>query len=212
MTSRPRLGCPGTSLLLLLRRGPEAWRRLFIRSRQQWKEPRMKADPSVARLHFDRFELDEAEARLTCAGQTRSARAEALRRALRTGAHLRQPGDEERVARPRLGSSLRLGVGAQDGHQRSACGARRRPETATLHRDRIAARLSLHRCHGGRVRRNARLPSSGTSRLGATTPPWRHSRHCAAATRRSPRSSTRSPPRWSASGSSSTIPRAESLP
>ena len=29
----------------------------------------MKADPSVARLRFDRFELDEAEARLTCAGQ-----------------------------------------------------------------------------------------------------------------------------------------------
>jgi DNA-binding winged helix-turn-helix (wHTH) protein len=29
----------------------------------------MKADPSVARLHFDRFELDEAEARLTCAGE-----------------------------------------------------------------------------------------------------------------------------------------------
>jgi Response regulators consisting of a CheY-like receiver domain and a winged-helix DNA-binding domain len=29
----------------------------------------MKTDPSVARLHFDRFELDEAEARLTCAGE-----------------------------------------------------------------------------------------------------------------------------------------------
>jgi DNA-binding winged helix-turn-helix (wHTH) protein len=29
----------------------------------------MKADPSVARLRFDRFELDEAEARLTCDGQ-----------------------------------------------------------------------------------------------------------------------------------------------
>jgi DNA-binding winged helix-turn-helix (wHTH) protein len=29
----------------------------------------MKADPSVARLHFDRFDLDEAEARLTCDGQ-----------------------------------------------------------------------------------------------------------------------------------------------
>ena len=30
----------------------------------------MKADPSVARLRFDRFELDEAEARLTCAGES----------------------------------------------------------------------------------------------------------------------------------------------
>ena len=29
----------------------------------------MKADPFVARLRFDRFELDEAEARLTCAGE-----------------------------------------------------------------------------------------------------------------------------------------------
>ena len=29
----------------------------------------MKADLSVARLHFDRFELDEAEARLTCTGE-----------------------------------------------------------------------------------------------------------------------------------------------
>ena len=29
----------------------------------------MKADTSVARLHFDRFELDEAEARLTFAGE-----------------------------------------------------------------------------------------------------------------------------------------------
>ena len=29
----------------------------------------MKADPSVARPRFDRFELDETEARLTCAGE-----------------------------------------------------------------------------------------------------------------------------------------------
>ena len=29
----------------------------------------MKADPPVARLRFDRFELDEAEARLTCDGE-----------------------------------------------------------------------------------------------------------------------------------------------
>ena len=32
----------------------------------------MKADPSVARLRFDRFELDEAEARLTCDGEPRA--------------------------------------------------------------------------------------------------------------------------------------------
>jgi DNA-binding winged helix-turn-helix (wHTH) protein len=29
----------------------------------------MKTDTSIARLRFDRFELDEAEARLTCAGE-----------------------------------------------------------------------------------------------------------------------------------------------
>jgi DNA-binding winged helix-turn-helix (wHTH) protein len=29
----------------------------------------MKADPSLAQLRFDQFELDEAEARLTCAGE-----------------------------------------------------------------------------------------------------------------------------------------------
>jgi len=29
----------------------------------------MKADPSVARLRFNRFELDGAEARLTCDGK-----------------------------------------------------------------------------------------------------------------------------------------------
>ncbi len=29
----------------------------------------MNADPSIARLRFDRFELDEADARLLCAGE-----------------------------------------------------------------------------------------------------------------------------------------------
>jgi DNA-binding winged helix-turn-helix (wHTH) protein len=33
------------------------------------KDLRSKRDPSVAPLRFDRFELDEAEARLTCAGE-----------------------------------------------------------------------------------------------------------------------------------------------
>ena len=50
----------------------------------------MKADPFVARLRFDRFELDEAEARLTVQRATRSARAEAIRRAVRAGTHARQ--------------------------------------------------------------------------------------------------------------------------
>ena len=31
--------------------------------------PALKTDASAARLRFDRFELDEAEARLTCSGQ-----------------------------------------------------------------------------------------------------------------------------------------------
>ncbi len=154
-------------------------------------------NPVCAR--FDRFELDEAEARLLCTGEGRNARAETLRSAVRPGAHPRQPGDEERVARPRLGSSLRHRLGAQDGHQRSACGARRRPEAAALHRDRIAARAIASSLPRLARRRNARPPSSDTSRWAATIPPLRHSRHSAAATRRSPSSSAWSPPPWSAS-------------
>src|SRR4029453_18100460 len=50
-----------------------------------------------------------------------------------------------------MGPPVRHRVGAKDGHQRSACGARRRPETAALHRDGIAAWLSLHRFHDWRV-------------------------------------------------------------
>src|SRR4029453_11317437 len=45
------------------------WRGPFIPSRWLDRSPRMKADPFVARLRFDRFELDEAEARLRCAGE-----------------------------------------------------------------------------------------------------------------------------------------------
>src|SRR5215471_14572290 len=43
---------------------------LFIPSRgNSPRSLRMKVDPTVARLRFDRFELDEADARLMCAGE-----------------------------------------------------------------------------------------------------------------------------------------------
>jgi DNA-binding winged helix-turn-helix (wHTH) protein len=42
---------------------------LSIKPGRGAKDLRSKRDPSVARLRFDRFELDEAEARLTCAGE-----------------------------------------------------------------------------------------------------------------------------------------------
>lgn len=104
-----------------------------------------RMNPSAARLRFDRFELDESEARLTRAGEPRDSRAETLRCPLRTSTYSRPPRDQERAARPRLGSSLRQRVGAQDGHQRPARSARPRSEAAALHRDGVAPRLSLHR-------------------------------------------------------------------
>ena len=135
----------------------------------------MKADPSVARLRFDRFELDEAEARLTCAGEpvALAPKPFAVLCAL-----ARTPGSlvtKNALLDHRLGSSLRHRLGAQDGHQRSACGARRRPETAALHRDRIAARLSLHRCHGWRV--VATRACHRAERRGCARPPRPYGTH-----------------------------------
>ena len=76
----------------------------------------VNTDLPRARLRFDCFELDEADARLA-RRRTGTTRAEAVRRALRTDAQARQAGDEERVARRRLGPSVRHGVGAQVGDQ-----------------------------------------------------------------------------------------------
>ena len=133
----------------------------------------MNADPSCRPAALRRFRARRSGGAADVRRRARSPRPEAVRRALRAGARAAHAGDQGRLARRRLGPSVRHRVGAQDGDQRSACGARRRPETAALHRDRIAARLSLHRCHGWRVRRNARLPSSGTARAGRAIPPWR---------------------------------------
>jgi len=71
----------------------------------------MKADPSVARLHFDRFEHHEAEARLTCAGVpvALAPKPFAVLCAL-----ARTPGGlvtKNALLVPRLGSSLRHRVG-----------------------------------------------------------------------------------------------------
>ena len=56
--------------------------------------PAMNLQPSGARLSFDGFELDEVDARLTCEGQSVPHPAATLRRALRTGAQTRPPGDQ----------------------------------------------------------------------------------------------------------------------
>ena len=88
----------------------------------------------------------------------------------------RRPGNgcstKTRTARRRLGPPVRHRLGAQDGHQRT-CGRR----STTIRNSRVTSR----RCRGADIaslpprwarRRTARLPSSGTSRLGATIPPW----------------------------------------
>ena len=161
------------------------------------------------RVRFDAFELDEPNALLLRNGKavTLAPKPFGVLCAL-----ARRPGSlltKHALLDDVWGHQFVTDSVLKTGHQRGACGARRRPETAALHRDGIAARLSLHRSPRLARRRNARLPSSGTSRLGATIPPLRHSRHCAAATRRSPSSSARSPPRWSASRLSSTSPSRE---
>ena len=57
----------------------------------------MKADPSVARLRFDHFELDEAEARLTCAGEPVALAPKPFAVLCALARTPRQAGDEERA-------------------------------------------------------------------------------------------------------------------
>src|SRR4030095_4191545 len=69
LTASPRWSrrFPPPSLLLPReRQGGEA---LLSHPDSSERSPRMKADPFVARLRFDRFELDEGEARLTRDGE-----------------------------------------------------------------------------------------------------------------------------------------------
>ena len=96
-------------------------------------------------LRFDRFELDEADARLTCAGQPVPLAPKPFAVLCALARSPRKLVTKNALARRRLGPSLRHRIGAQVRDQRSARGARRRPEAAALHRDGVAPRLSLHR-------------------------------------------------------------------
>ena len=107
------------------------------------------------RVRFDRFEIDEAEARLMDGGQAGAPRAQALRPPLRPGAGAAHADRQERAARRCVGPPVRQRVGAEDDDQRPAGSAAGRSQAAALHRNRVAPRLSVHR-HGERGRESRR--------------------------------------------------------
>ena len=112
----------------------------------QVRQPLMGSSPDPLRIRFGPIELDEGDARLTVNGQAvplppkpfsvLCVLARAPQKLLTTNA----------LARCRMGTPVRHRLGPEDCDQRAANGARRRPETAALHRDGSAARLSLYRC------------------------------------------------------------------
>ena len=111
----------------------------------------MKPQTHAGRLCFDRFDLDEADARLTCAGEP-LALAPTPFAVLCTLA--RSPG--MLVTKNALLDAVWGHRCVTESTLKSAIsevtrGARRRPEAAALHRDGIAPRVSLHRRAGGRV-------------------------------------------------------------
>ena len=76
-----------------------------------------------------------------------AAHAEAARPAAAPARSRRRAGDEGGSPRRHLDRRERHRQRADAGHLRSSPGARRRPFVATLHQDRGAARISLHRAH-----------------------------------------------------------------
>ena len=78
----------------------------------------MKADPSAARLRFDRFELDEAEARLTCAGEPVALAPKPFGVLCALARSTRVPPHDQRVTGQGVGSPVRHGLGT--GERRSA--------------------------------------------------------------------------------------------
>ena len=69
-TTSPRQSRDSRPLPSSSPKGVRAWRGLsFISMERAMLGPAMKPDLPGARMRFDRFELDEAEARLTCAGR-----------------------------------------------------------------------------------------------------------------------------------------------
>ena len=110
----------------------------------------MEPDPSLARLRFDRFELDEADARLTCAGEpvplapkpfaVLCTLARSPRRLVTKNALLDAVWGHRFVAESVLKSAM--------SEVRAASAT---TQAAALHRDGIAPRVSLHRRAVGRV-------------------------------------------------------------
>jgi hypothetical protein len=115
------------------------------------------------------------------------ARTETLRAALCAGAQPGQASDEKRVARPLLASSLRY-PRRRSSPPSATCAQRSkaiRSNRATSKRGRGTV-LAHRRCgEPARLegREDGRAERNGWSRIVLA---WRHSRHCAAATRRSP--------------------------
>ena len=167
----------------------------------------MKPDLPVARLRFDRFELDEAEARLTCAGEPVALAPKpfavlcALARAPRTlvtkNALLDAVWGHRFVTESVLKSAIsevRAALGDDPKQPRYI-------ETVSRRGYRFIAAAA-----GAPSQSAAAVERNGAG--GPGHPALAASRHCAAAMPRSPASSTRSLPRWSASRLSSTIPSA----
>ena len=165
----------------------------------------MEPDPSLACLRFDRFELDEADARLTCAGEpvplapkpfaVLCTLARSPRRLVTKNALLDAVWGHRFVADSVLKSAIsevRAALGDDPKQPRYI-------ETASRRGYRfIATPVGVSSHSAAAVER--------TARAGPAIPPWQRSRRCAAAMPRSPNSSARSPPRWKANGLSSTIP------
>ena len=96
-------------------------------------------------LRFDAFELDEADARLTRDGQPVPLAPKPFAVLCALARHTADARHEERTARRVWGHRFVSDSVLKIDHQRSARGAGRRSETTALHRDGVAARLSLHR-------------------------------------------------------------------
>ena len=160
--------------------------------------PAMKPDLPGARLRFDRFELDEAEARLTCAGEPVALAPKpfavlcALARAPRTlvtkNALLDAVWGHRFVTESVLKSAISEVRAALDDDPKQP----RYIETVSRRGYRFIAAAA-----GAPAQSAAAVERNGAG--GRDHPALAGSRHCAAAMPRSPASSARSLPRWNAS-------------
>ena len=157
-----------------------------------------------ARVRFGAFELDEANALLLRNGKAVTLAPKPFAVLCALARRPGSPADQARVARRSYGAT-----------SSSPTRCSRRPSAKCVRRSTTTrnSRAASRQYRGAAIasslprlahRPSARPPSNAASRLGATIPRLWHSRHCAASMRRSPSSSVRSPPRWSASRSSST--------